>query len=57
MQYTLYYLKYTYEFNQNMQKAIKGKVDQWVSPKIETGKLIILKHHTFVASAPLFDAL
>ena len=42
-----------YEFNQKL-KVSKPK---WVSPKIEAGKLIILEHHTFVASTRLFDAL
>ena len=39
-----------YEFNQ----MLKVSKPEWVYPKIEAGKLIIMKH---IAFAPLFDAL
>ena len=41
------------EFNQKL----KISKPNWVFPKIEAGKLIIMEHHIFVASTPLFDAL
>ena len=43
------------EFNQKMKDAIKG--EKWVAAQIKDYKLIIPEHHTFVASALLFEAM